>query len=207
MVNSAQQQNMWRGLREGKRSALKDIYELYFDDLHHYGCCMCQDLNLVEDAIQDVFVDLHHYRENLSPTVNPKAYLISCLRRKLLANIQKFKAFSLKIEKLDLKAEESLEKELISEETDERILLKLKLAMEKLSARQKEIIFLKFVKNMNYDDIADIMQMSVSSCRTLMYRTSKNLREELQEMQILQNPTLQKSSLSKVLQSFLPLLF
>ncbi|MBS9524551.1 sigma-70 family RNA polymerase sigma factor [Litoribacter alkaliphilus] len=207
MIQSTLDKGMWEELRKGKQRALKDIYEKYFEDLYHYGCCMCHDSSLVEDGIQDVFIDLFHYRSKISSPSNPKAYLISCLRRKLLSNLKKSRLFSLKPDATDFLIEESLEKNLISQETDQRILLKLKMALKKLTPRQKEIIFLKFVKDMDYEAISEILDMSPASCRTLMYRTAKCLKEELNDLQILQNPSLQKSTFTQVLRTFLPVLF
>ncbi|WP_369007690.1 sigma factor, partial [Kingella denitrificans] len=50
---------------------------------------MSSDTIIVEDAIQDLFIELWNRREGLNPEVkNIKQYLYICLRRKILLKLQ-----------------------------------------------------------------------------------------------------------------------
>jgi RNA polymerase sigma factor (sigma-70 family) len=46
-----------------------------------------------------------------------------------------------------------------------------------LPPRQKEIIFLRFYEGLSYDEIADIMSISINSAYKLLYKALENLQQ------------------------------
>jgi RNA polymerase sigma-70 factor (ECF subfamily) len=53
----------------------------------------------------------------------------------------------------------------------------IKNAYDQLSGRQKEIIYLKFYNELEYDAICEIMEISYQSARNLMTRTLKAMKK------------------------------
>ena len=45
-----------------------------------------------------------------------------------------------------------------------------------LTERQREIIYLRYMQECSYEEIAEIMQISVPACRKLLYRTLLKLK-------------------------------
>src|SRR5690606_8603457 len=74
---------VWNTFRTGNDEAFIFIYTTYFDRLFAYGMRIVGDEHLVEDAIQELFIDLRNQRGRLSPTDSIKFYLFKCLKRKL----------------------------------------------------------------------------------------------------------------------------
>jgi RNA polymerase sigma factor (sigma-70 family) len=64
-------------------------------------------------------------------------------------------------------------------ESQEETIEKIKKAMVKLSDRQQEVLHLKFQVGLSYPEIAKILEISVESVRTLVYRAVKTIKEEL----------------------------
>src|SRR5690606_8546278 len=83
------QKEVWQNFIAGDSLAFKLIYEHQIDGLYDYGCRYTQDRALIKDCIQDLFIELNHYKSSLSPEVNIKAYLFTSLRRKLFNQIKK----------------------------------------------------------------------------------------------------------------------
>lgn len=83
----------------------------------------------------------------------------------------------------------SHEEYLIAAETESENLTALNEAMKRLSDRQREALSLKFENDRSYSDIAEIMEISIESARTLVYRALKELRKcfknECQFIQVL----------------------
>ena len=71
----------------------------------------------------------------------------------------------------------SVENTLIASETDEIRFRFLKMVMEDLTERQKEAIYLKFNCGFDYIQISELMEISVESARTIIYRTLKSIKE------------------------------
>src|SRR5690606_26189782 len=66
---------VWDAFREGDEAAFVFIYESYFDRLFAYGLRVAGDAYLVEDAIQELFIDLRNNRNRLKETDSIKFYL------------------------------------------------------------------------------------------------------------------------------------
>lgn len=49
--------------------------------------------------------------------------------------------------------------------------------MRGLSGRQKEIIYLRFVHEMSFDEISEIMDIHVQSARNLLFRSIEKIRK------------------------------
>jgi len=56
--------------------------------------------------------------------------------------------------------------------------------LESLTPRQKEVLYYKYMKNLTYDEIGEIMQMNYQSILNLIQRSIKKLRETFAESKV-----------------------
>ena len=133
--------------------------------------------------MQDLFAELVKNRKRLGDTDNILFYLLKAFKRKLLRKIQYEKRFLLhpELEKYKFEITWSVEHDLIIEEvSDEKTQLLLK-ALNKLTPRQKEVIYLRFSKELDYKSVADIMNISIEGCRNLISKAIRVLKKEIAE--------------------------
>ena len=71
----------------------------------------------------------------------------------------------------------SQEDYLIEEETNSEKSRQLHEVLKSLSKRQRECLMLKFEHNLSYVEIAEILEITVESARTMVYRSLKELRK------------------------------
>jgi len=147
--------------------------------LYRYGSHFSRDKDLIKDCVHDLFLDLYKYRKKLAETDNVKFYLFRSLRR--LIHKEQFNMISIVYDDMVSSQNEnpnfSCEDSLIAAETEAENHALLIKAMKTLSNRQREGLSLKFEHNLNYQDIAKIMEISVESARTMIYRALKELRK------------------------------
>ena len=62
-LNSLDDVRLWELFREGKEIAFTHIYGTHFKGLFQYGCQFTKNESLVEDALQDMFIELREKRE------------------------------------------------------------------------------------------------------------------------------------------------
>jgi RNA polymerase sigma-70 factor (ECF subfamily) len=171
---------LWEKLKRGDIHALGEIYDLYIDILFSYGIQMSKDKSYVMDCIHDLFLDIYKYRAKLASTDNVKYYLIKSLKRKIN------KKYNSKIVSIDNEdcfhtnsytTTKSFEEEIIASEESTMLNLKLADALISLSKRQRKGLFLRFNEEMPYEEIAQIMNVSIQTSRTIIYRGVKQLRK------------------------------
>ena len=151
----------------------------YADVLFSFGNIYTKDQDFIKDCIHDLFFDLYKYRKNLSDNDHIRNYLFKSLKRK----IQSPTAGKLKLVYTQSIQEESEQNSSGTEaeelEYQEENIENIRKAIHKLSERQQEVLNLRFQIGLPYTEIARILDISVESVRTLVYRSVKTIREEL----------------------------
>ena len=171
---------IWNKLRSGDQKALEEIYRSYFSVLYDYGKKLSRDENTVEDCIQELFVELWNRRDKLSETDAIKPYLFVSLKRKIFHTVKKLrKSTDTELEEKHFDVELSIDEILIAKETTSEQKSNLKAAFDELSDRQKEILYLKYYSEMDYEEITRIMDMNYQSARNLVSRAIQKLSKHL----------------------------
>ena len=159
---------LWESFIKGETAAFEEVYRRYYSLLYSYGIRMVGDRELVADTIQNLFVKLILNCRNLHYTDNVKAYLLCSFRNKLLDAFQSLRPMEV-IEIIN-----SLFKKDDVDVKNERRLAK---AISRLSGRQREILYLYYVKELSHQEISAILGMNPQSSKNLLSRTLARLRE------------------------------
>lgn len=172
---------LWKQLKEGNKSALERIYSTYISSLLKYGRKFSRNDQVIEDCIQDLFIELWKNRTGLGMTDSIQRYLLVALRRKVIRQLDKSKKWVSDTEptELDFEAEIAVDQQLIEMEISSERAQQVKAAMENLSKRQKEVIYLKYVSGLDYEDIGEIMGLNYQSVRNLVSNALKKLKGTL----------------------------
>jgi len=170
---------LWQQLKSGDKAALQSIYQQHVKMLLRYGRKISRDEQLVEDCIQDLFIELWKNRATIGQTDAIGKYLVVSLRRKIIRQITKTqKVYSNnEPEEHQFEAEFDIENQLIGAELNAEQSAKLKTALSKLSKRQQETLYLKYHADMDYKEIAEAMDINYQSVRNLVFNALKTLRE------------------------------
>lgn len=173
----------WIQFVKGDRLAFRRMYETYVDDLFAFGMSIHPDKEIVLDCIHDIFVNIYG-NPKIAHDVNSKFYLFSALRRSILKALKQ-RGFRTDIDDhiLDDKQgallTKSIEEEIITAETLLQIKHLVLESLEKLPKRQREIIHLRYYMDFSYEEISEIMDVNVGTCRTLSYRAMRLLKQYL----------------------------
>lgn len=134
---------LWHRFIAGDDPALEIIYRRYFDDLYYYGLRLAKEPAIIEDAIQELFVKLMRNRNKLAEQTVVKYYLMRSLRNTILDQFKATNKIDYVVgENLEEQFDLSFEHELIVHENIREADQKLKVALEALTDRQREAIYL-----------------------------------------------------------------
>ena len=170
----------WASFKSGDDLALAVIYSENAEILYKYGLKFTSNQKVIEDTIHDMFIDLIRSRKTLGETENILYYLLKSFRRKLIRQLHGESRYGEDLaQEFEFGVHYSIEQEIILEEHHSHVSRELQQAIEQLSPRQKEAIYLKFTKGLDYKEISDILGMGVEASRNLIYRAIKSLKEIL----------------------------
>ena len=168
----------WKLFLEGDDQAYSWIYTHYIQVLYNYGLQITPDSEIVKDCIQDVFVKIYEAKKKLTVPQNPKVYLMIALKNNIYntfnqERLQKNYAFSL------YQTEEQLtvKNEFIDQEARHEEMNNIKRMMKILTPRQREVIYYRFIEELSYDDICQIMGLNYQSAYNLLQRSLQKIRE------------------------------
>ncbi|MEI7423998.1 MAG: sigma-70 family RNA polymerase sigma factor [Prolixibacteraceae bacterium] len=163
---------------DGDLDTLSQIYFHYYDVMYDYGLRHTSDKQSVEDAIQDVFINLIKSRKGLGEVKNLTGYLIATFRRQLFINLNKLKRIILteKTPEENFDYFKSPDYDFSDNENQEILHSTISQCISNLTSKQKEIIFLRFERELSYDEIAKTLHISVESCYKSTYRSIKIIR-------------------------------
>ena len=169
---------LWKNLKSGHKEALGEIYQAHVEVLIQYGTRFTSNIQVVEDCIQDLFVELWKNRTGLGETTAIRPYLMAALRRKIY---RKNKKAHLVVSDdhdahLPFEVAHAFEQKLIEKEVSEEQRKKLKSALTSLSKRQQEVIYLKYYAGLDYEDIEAVMGINYQSIRNLVSTALKKLK-------------------------------
>jgi len=176
VAGSSTDEMLWRDFKGGCQETFALIYKNHFFSLYHYGIKRGYAQETVKDCIQDLFVELWKYRENLKNTDNIGYYLLKSIRYKLSHH-----APALATPQPDTLALNmlSVEEELIEEQTLSQHKKKVLEALKLLTRRQQEAIQLKFFQNLKNEEIAERMSISLPAVYNLVSKALVALKENM----------------------------
>lgn len=177
--------DLWRSFRSGDETAFSMLYKSHIELLYRYGHKLTIDTQLVEDSIQDMFIELWNSRQRLSETDNIKYYLFRVLRRKITQHPLNRNVAGAGVDAEQVNAFEhrffsvSAESLLIDSEREQGRSRMLGRALTQLPPRQQEVVSLCYFHEFNHQQIAEIMNISLQSVHNTLQKSMKGLRELL----------------------------
>ena len=167
----------------------KQFYQIYQEHkilVYNVALNYLQNIEEAEEITQDVFMKVHQNLEQFQEKSSLKTWIYKITINKCLdfikhKNSQKYFFIFGK------KANSDFEKTLISDFEHPGIILENKenstilfKAINQLPENQKTAFILSKIDDLTNGEVAEIMELTVSSVESLLYRSKMNLREQLE---------------------------
>lgn len=168
----------WQNFKEGDDNALSEIMRRYFRALLQYGTKFTKNRLLIEDTVQDLFLELLERRSYISTPESVKNYLFKALRNNLNRAVNKNSLLIGLIEQEDclLGEMENIEQTLMAEDSLNELNSKFNQYFKLLTKRQKEALHLKYYESLNHDEISLIMGINKQSVSNLLQQSINILK-------------------------------
>ena len=170
----------WLGTRRGDYRSYERLYHAHAPALIRYGRQYAGP-ELVEEAVQELFVRIWERRATLNVDAKPRPYLLVSLRNDLIRLSKKARR-QLQLDDQHEGEVASQESELVRQDTAAEQAAGLEQAMARLSVRERELVDLRFRQNLEYEDIVEVTGISYQSARNTLARAIGKLREHLAQL-------------------------
>ncbi len=171
---------LWNQLRSGDEEAFSLLFERYYSPLVNYGKTLMSESDIVKDCVQDVFVNIWSYRYKLNDAIAIRAYLLSCVRKRIARYHEREHIFSKvkDVDSLDFLFDFSIEEQLIADETMAIKVQHLNRLINYLPTRQKEALYLRYHQGLSVEQVAEVLNMNYQSTKNLLHRAILQLRKD-----------------------------
>ena len=169
----------WGCMAAGDTDAFLTIYESHYQALFSYGFSLTANIELTKDCIQELFIELWQNKP-ATAVRSVKAYLLTSVKYKLFkfhranpaskssAEIQDNAGFELGHDSF-----------LIGREDEQKKAQNILAALNRLPARQKEIVYLRIYQALDYEEISEVMGINYQVARNLFSQSIRSLRKFL----------------------------
>ena len=156
---------------------IEEIYKEYSTTVYKYLFCLTQNRDISEELTQETFAiaveDIKKFRGECKLSV----WLCQIAKHLWYKKIKKSKkSVNVSLEEVNdnILYDESLE-EIICEKEEK---LKLFKDMQKLDEKSREVMYLRMVGNLSYEEIGEILGKTANWSRVTYYRAKQKIREE-----------------------------
>lgn len=169
----------WIQLQNGQQHALLELYNQHYVGLMNYGMKLTGQRQLTSGCITQILLRLWDNRAKLPVVENVRSYLLTCLRRELMAEI-KMEANRMRNNKRfhDMAPTEECcyEEHLVQLQHNKELKNGLTKALSQLTQREKELMRLKFFEDLDYDEIAARCDITKRTAYNIIHAALKRLK-------------------------------
>ncbi len=166
-------------ITEGDHRSFEKLFKSYYLPLTRFSWRYVGSKAIAEELVQEIFFEIWEDRKNLNIVESVRSYLYKAVKHRSLNHLkhQRVKSeydtkwMAKKKEKTTIEYEDSARIEQIKEAIEK--------AIEELPPRSKMTYKLHRYDGLTYQEIADVMDVSVKTVESQMTRTLKMLRERL----------------------------
>jgi RNA polymerase sigma-70 factor (ECF subfamily) len=173
--DSQHNQLLIKRCKQGDKAAQFKVYKLYYKAMYNTALRIVNDSFEAEDVMQDSFLSAFTKLDTFSENVTFGAWLKRIVINNSISALKKNNKYAtIPLEKVDLKDDES--------EKFDYSMLKAKDILNKMSclkSNYKVALTLNLVEGYDYEEIAQIMEISYENSRTTVSRAKRKLKQLL----------------------------
>lgn len=158
----------------GDRAAFEELVELYHPRLRYYLTRMIGDEHSADDLLQEVWFDVYRGIARLTEPGAFPAWLYRIARHKALGQLRKKNQPPASLEGIDL-AEVEADEDFSAEDAEF-----VHAGLERLAPEHREVLLLRFIEGMSYEDIARVTHSPLGTIRSRIHYAKRALRRVME---------------------------
>jgi len=174
--------NLMDKVAQGDLLAFSELLSRYQSPIFNFIYRTLSDYEEAQDLTQEVFLRVYTTAKRYKPLAKFTTYLFKIARNLCLNNLRKrhrFRLFSLDKEEeiAEIQAPDSNSPEVVYDKKEVSILIEG--ALDSLPENQRMAVVLQRFHHLSYQEMAEVMECSISSVESLLFRARQNLKTRL----------------------------
>ena len=159
----------------GDETAFAELITRYQHRLRYYLQKMLFDVGDADDVLQEVWFDVFRAISRLANPDAFRAWLYSIARRRAIKTFRKRRLNFQALEDGALDELAGIQEVFVADEAEQ-----VHAKLDMLPAAQREVLVLRYIEDMSYEEIAGIINCQVGTVRSRLYYGKRGLRELLE---------------------------
>lgn len=181
-MNKVKQKILITRIRKGDEKAFREVYKFFADKIYRYIFYFIPDKESVSDILQETFLKIWNFiTENKDKKIDSlQALIFKTARNKVTDFCRSNPEAVIDIQEIDYKISDDKSDKHIKDIEIQINIQEVKIKLTELTnPLYKEIIELRFLNEMSYKEIADIIGKTEKHVSVLLHRALKELREKM----------------------------
>jgi RNA polymerase sigma-70 factor (ECF subfamily) len=167
------------GLVSGSQADFSKLYCIYADLLYSFVLNLTKSPSLAKDVLQETFLRIWQKRESISTEMSFKSYLYTIAKNLVMDSFRK-QVQSVNFDTyMENEYEHPVEDGITQKINFDDFMVKLTVAKQKLSQRQKDVFELSKEKGLSISQISEQLDVSPKTVKNQLTLAMKIIREEL----------------------------
>ena len=163
----------------GDEAAFGEIVERYQPRLRYYLHKMLHEGHTAEDVLQEVWLDVFRALSRLADVGAFRAWLYRIARDRALRELRKRRPIVQPLEEVDMVDEGAEEANFDAEDV-----ARINAGLDKLAAEHREVLALRYVEDMSYEEIARVVGCQIGTVRSRLHYAKRALRAVLERKNV-----------------------
>lgn len=148
---------------------ITDLYSEYSDEILAYSISLLKNYDDAKDAVQEVFIRFMKSRNDFKGNCSYKTWLLVITRNYCYTLLKKKSGQPIRLDEAVISDKEANLEDAIS----------LRSMLESLNREDSEIIYLRMYAGHSYEEIAEILGITVNNVGLRLFKLKKQLRNYL----------------------------
>ena len=160
---------LFEEFKNGNKEVLEEIYNKYHKTIYGIAFSILKNKDDSEDIVQSVFIKIHTLDNSKLPKENVSSWLYTLTKNEALQFLRKQKS-NIDLDSIyDLVDNNNEIDNLINKETYNKLI-------SKLSPKEKEIVSLKIISNLSFEEISQLLGEKTATIKWRYYKSIYALR-------------------------------
>lgn len=169
--------------QKGDALAMEELLRRYKNPVYGFAYRLSQNAAEAQDIAQEVFLKIHQFRASYAPSGKFSSWIFSITHNICVSRLRKGKWFVLwptkrsqQDEPVDFQSPDPSPSDVAVQKETVALVQR---CIQGLPFLQKEALVLREYEQMDYQEIASILKISLGAVKTLLYRARQTLKEKL----------------------------